>query len=129
MSKASIETYLTQLNSSKTETVMDRMYRFIKLNPKCDKNEIIKELKLPHQTVTARLSDLLDKGMVKISGQKKLINSTLSMFTAEEDVMKIQENIDLRKKGKLKKWVNKGIKHFPDLLPDSVLSGLLLIEK
>jgi predicted transcriptional regulator len=124
MSKSSIETYLTQLNSGKYKKDAARVYRFIKRNPNCHKDTIIKELKLSHQTVTARLSDLLNSGVVFIKGSTKTITGSLSLFKVQEDYSLIQENINQRELRRFENWKKQGLTKFSERLSEVVLEGI-----
>ena len=124
MSKASIETYLNQLNNGKTKKDSARIYRFIKSNPLCQKDDIIRELKMTHQTVTARLSDLTDKGVVFVKGTYKTVTSTLSLFQVEERIDFIEKNIQEREKASFNNWVKQGKNKFSKFLTQEVLENL-----
>lgn len=124
MSKASIETYLNQLNNGKTKKDAARIYRFIKSNPLCQKDDLIRELKMTHQTVTARLSDLMNKGVVVVKGTSKTVTSTLSLFKVEERVEFIKNNIQEREKVSFNNWLKQGKNKFSKFLTQEVLESL-----
>ena len=124
MSKASIETYLIGLNSDKTTTDASRVYRYVKRNPNCTKNYVIKHLGLSHQTVTARLSDLLDMGVIEIVGTQALISSTVSLFKIQENMPKIINNAYERRKTKFTNWKKKGLNTFKEMLSPEIINQL-----
>ena len=115
MSKASIETFLLQVNTSKIKIDKVRIYRYIKRNPLCTKDDLIRELKIPHQTVTARLSMLLDMGVIEIKGSSKKITGAVSMFIIQTDPKLISINSASRRTEKYKKWLKAG-EQFNDLI-------------
>jgi len=108
MSRSSVETFLSQVNSGKSKKDAVRIYRFIKRHPNCHKDTLIKELKIPHQTVTARLSGLIDLGVVEYIGVYKMITGSVSLLRIQEDVTKIKLNAAKREQSAYQKWLKKG---------------------
>lgn len=110
MTNASYKTFLHQLATGKIDTDKTRLYNYILKFPKLTLNEIRINLNMKHQTISARLSDLLDMGVVFISGTKERKNSerlTLdSILEIEENESKIQANFEKRQKQKVKQHVS-----------------------
>lgn len=100
--KASTITFLQGVNSGTFNTQKAKIYRFLQRNHNATKNYIIKELRMSHQTVTARLSDLLDLGVVEVAGTKKTDISTLSQFRVVVDPERIESNRKNREFEKVK---------------------------
>lgn len=115
MTKASIETLLVQLNSSKIKTSKARVYRYIRRNPYCTKDDIIRDLNMPHQTTTARLSDLLDLGVIEAIGSVGKVTGMVSMLMVQKDKEKIKKNADSRRMEKYQRWLKAG-EQFNDLI-------------
>lgn len=115
MTKASLETFLRQVNSLKSKTDKVRVYRYILKNPNCTKNDLIRDLNMPHQTVTARLSDLLDLGVVEITGTQNKVTGCVSLLQIQFDENKIDSNAKERRLKKFKAWQKKG-EQFSDLI-------------
>lgn len=105
MSKASIETYIDQVTSGKLNTDSQKIYQEINSS-----NGItIKSLrrKFSHQTLTARISELQDSGVVYESGVEKIGNTSFSVLKTEEDADQILQNRKDRKIKKFVKWLKK----------------------
>ena len=69
MSVRSHEAFLEQIRSGKRKTVSQLLYSFIDYyvnthNEKIDLPEMLNSCEYPHQTVTARLSELCDMGVI-----------------------------------------------------------------
>jgi DNA-binding IclR family transcriptional regulator len=87
---------------------------YIKNHPYTDINEIRTVCDLPHQTVTASLSNLMDEGVVKMVGERELGNSvfsTLLFVPSHDDRVELRR---LRCEEKMNKWWRQGLtKHLP----------------
>ncbi len=112
MTQASYKSFLNQVESGKKETDATRIYKYIKkLNASMIKPNIVficDGLKMKHQTATARLSDLMDIGVVETEQSNQ--EETLSFFKVQEDDFKIAQNSKNRSLEKFKSWVAKGKK-------------------
>jgi len=110
MTNASYKTFMHQLATGKIETDKTRLYNYILKFPKLTLNEIRINLNMKHQTVSARLSDLLDIGVVCVTGTKERKNETRlnmdSILEIEENESNIQANFENRQKQKVKHSVN-----------------------
>lgn len=97
MSKASTETFLEQVRSGNTLTDKQLIYLEIKKNPGITLLDLKRKLKIQHQTVSARLSELMDLGIVEILATQTRIGviklSYDSILIAQEDEKKINSNI------------------------------------
>lgn len=98
MSTASVETFLLQVNTGKIKTGLARVYRYIRRNERTHKYAIMRDLSMGHQTATARLSGLLDMGVIEVTEIAKVpkIDSKVSRFVVQTDPDKIQENANVR---------------------------------
>lgn len=94
MSKASTETFLEQIRSGKTTTDKCLIYEKIKSFPGITLEQLKFTLAMQHQTASARLSELLDLGVVEITGTKERdglsCDSELMVVTDEK---RINDNI------------------------------------
>jgi len=112
MSEKSYKAFKNQIESGKKETDAIRIYKFIDVNNKYltspNKDSICDILKMKHQTVTARLSELMDIGVVEIDGKSSEDHKDLSFFKVQTNLQNIASNERNRSKTKLIKWVSKG---------------------
>ncbi len=112
MSKASNQTYIEQLQSGKIETDKGWIYASLTVRAST-KYTLMTDLELPHQTVTARLSELQDLGVVYVLRTIKTTdNKTLSVFAVTTNPERIKLNAGIRKQEKFKKWLKYGEKNF-----------------
>jgi hypothetical protein len=114
MSQKSYKAFKEQIESGQKENDATRIYRKIAemnvFNELCNKESLSKTLNKPHQTITARLSDLMDLGVVEMvikDGSKK---TKLSSFKTTTDPISIKSNWAGRQKEKFDKWLRKGKK-------------------
>lgn len=116
MSKAQIQTLKD--NADSILTMRDKIYRFIQRNPGCTNYEIEARLKIKETSVSGRLSDLQDEGLIYVSDNVRVGKSTYSKFMPTDPLF-----IESRKKERLKKkfftWYNRG-KEFVEVMPDSM---------
>tara|TARA_R110002012_G_scaffold219820_2_gene391303 strand:- start:7 stop:396 length:390 start_codon:yes stop_codon:yes gene_type:complete len=129
MSKASIKTYIANLNCGKNEADAARVYQFIQEYTRTNKNEIIQVLKMPHQTVTARLSDLLDRGVITIEGEDDSNTSPLSRFVIVTDISKVEYYAHKRLLSKFENWKKQGLSRFSELLTEEMKQELITKTK
>lgn len=107
MSKASTETFLEQVRSGNTLTDKQPIYLEIKKNPGITLLDLKRKLKIQHQTVSARLSELMDLGIVEILATQTRIGviklSYDSILIDQEDERKINDNILARSEKRFQK--------------------------
>lgn len=125
MSRASVETFLLQINSGKTKTDKAKIYKYIRRNERTHKEAIMRDLNMSHQTVTARLSGLLDMGVIEVVevAENALSNSRISRFKVQYDPAQIQKNKINRDVVKFNKWKAKA-KEYKSFLSSEVITEL-----
>mgnify|MGYP003660051141 CR=1 FL=1 len=124
MTTASYETFLLQINRGKTSTDKAKIFNYIKRYPCCHKNNIIDSLEMTHQTVTARLSGLLDLGVIRVSSELLSSKSCLSKFVVQEDAEFILISQEQRKIQKFEQWKAKGLRDFQELISNETRARL-----
>ena len=125
--EASLETFFEQIRSGKTINDKQIVYNAISKVPGITLMDLKRRLKMPIQTVSARLSDLMDMGVVEvIATQKRLGSVTLS----QDSLLKVQEDskliLDNKKKRSEKRFQRslKTILSFDYHLTDELKSEL-----
>jgi hypothetical protein len=112
MSQKSYEAFKEQIESGQKENDATRIYlKIIEMNvfnELCNKESLSKTLNKPHQTITARLSDLMDLGVVEIVIKDGYKKTKLSSFKTTTDPISIKANWAGRQKEKFDKWLIKG---------------------
>lgn len=132
MKTASYQNFLQQIQSGKITTDKQRVYKAIKDNPNITLRELRKTLKMKHQTVSARLSDLLDLGVVEICGIKETVKNGHilidSKLKAQEIEMLIENNQEERNKERFKRSIL-NVLSFDDRLCQETKNNLLKLIK
>ena len=111
-----IKALLDQIHSGKMQSDKARILDFVKKYPKSNKVLIGKYLSLPHQTVTARLSDLEDMGAIEAK-----TNGDYSEFYFIEEPNRQRIYAAARQAVKIEQWANKALTQFKDnLRPETI---------
>ncbi|WP_336065499.1 hypothetical protein [Mesoflavibacter sp. CH_XMU1404-2] len=105
MSKAQLDMFLKRLKTGKNDTQKLQIYNFIKRNPGCTIEDIhFQSVGMKMQTITGRVSELADLGVVKYVGTFTASNdsklSTLCIITDPKKQLQQQSRRKLRKKKK-----------------------------
>jgi len=110
MTIASRKTYLVELHNGNLKLNAVYILDYIKKNGRKNTFELREELTLPHQTLTSRLTALLDTGLIKVVDTiTKEINGRFSSCSVYEFVSNQDEQIALeyeRHFDKARKWLN-----------------------
>lgn len=133
---ASIQTYLLQIASGKIHCIKDKIVSYTMKNPDCTIDDMKRDIwiiteqgklkTIKHQTLSARLSELLNDGILFISDtiDKSDSDRVLSKFRIETDNAKAETNKNTRRNEKFRKWIKKGLNDFSDLLENSTIDEL-----
>lgn len=119
--KAKIEAF-NRMNGTKANSIKDLIKEVIKIETTVTKDDLINLLRIKHQTITARLSELFDEGIVSIAGER---DKCSIYFLSDPSTIE-----GLKKKRHFKKYqeyLNRGKKQFD--LPDEVVVQLCKIYK
>jgi hypothetical protein len=103
MSKKSIETYWEQVQSGNLINGRAKLYRFIRENEPITTKEMQMQLGWPMASVTGRLSELMDEGLVYETTGGKYCCITMEVMRA----MHVNERRQIR----YRKWLAVGQKH------------------
>ena len=95
--KAKIQTLLKQLSSGNFNSQSSKILRYVGSNDKCTIDMMRKDLKLAHQSLTGRISDLEDLGMLYV---ERGLNEFLELLKSDEDFL------ELIAKGEIKSQLN-----------------------
>ena len=106
---------------TKTEQVLKQ----IKEGPKHGTTiyHLRKALDMPHQTITARLCELLDLGLVVEVGERTENDTSFTVYRFVEDQEDQEFFSRLRQSQKFKKWLKQGEK-FRDLMSYELIKEL-----
>lgn len=109
--KAKIKQYLTNLNSGMLESNTMQILNYIKHNPECTLLNMRLNTFIQHQTLTSAISNLMDEGIIYITGQSIIDNKHYSRFKFESDPAEIIKNRQRRERERIESWIKKGLKY------------------
>jgi predicted transcriptional regulator len=116
MSQVSVHHWVVLMESGKLLTNTVIVLNYIRNHQNTDIFDMRNKLNLPHQTLTSRISDLMDEGLVDVSGKsnhKDLEYSTFFYVVCVENQKAAKEK-RLREKYLL--WLEKGYKEYIHLM-------------
>lgn len=119
LTTARIEQYLINLENGDLKSNEVKVMNFIKTNPDCTIDDLRNELKMKHQTATSRISELLDCGVIKVTGQiekltiinRKYLYSTMQFVESKAERLEL---IKERNNEKMQMWAKRGLELFSD---------------
>jgi predicted ArsR family transcriptional regulator len=126
MSQASIETYVQKLTDGSIKTNKGKVFRIIESKFSNSLVQIAYHLNLPEKSISGRLTELYDEGVISIKGTYKTAgNTTASYYIAETDPIQIEKNILDRRQEKYETWIKSGLNRFDDLMMSQLKNALL----
>lgn len=118
--KPKIEALLKQIHSGKRMSDNARILDYIMKHPFTTTSEVEIKLNMLHQTASARISDLLDIGVIEEKGKKESARSSFTYLKYQPNPSKQIENALKRKKEKYSHWLKKGLTHFKEFINPSL---------
>lgn len=118
-SQAKRETYLKNLDSGMINTKTMQVLHFIRgyeYSSICNTYDMRQFLKMPHQTLTAIISNLLDLGAIRISEEVKKGNNSYSSYRFVPDIQDQIRISNQRKKEKFDIWLKQGVNEYSELM-------------
>lgn len=134
--KAKVKTWIRNVENGMIKSTTERVLLEIKNVGKSntdlftyqttgiDTETLRNRLGMAHQTLTSRLSELQDNGLIKVIGEKQGDDSVYSVYTYVSDSIERETLAEARKKEKFAQWMDRGLNEFWDLLPLSVKINL-----
>jgi len=126
-SAAKRETYVNNVNNGNINSKTMKVLHFIKsyeLSEICNTYDMRQLLGMPHQTLTAIISNLLDLGIIKIAGETKHFKNTYSYYRYVSDSLEQKNNADKRRKEKFVYWLKQGLTEYSELMTP-IMSNLV----
>lgn len=123
MKTAKYRTYLKQIELGNITSKKILILKTIREQPGLIERSISQGLRIPLQTVSARVSELKDLGLVYSNGQDEKYDSVHEFLFVEEDPVKIEANQKERKKTKYKNWLRQ-FDQFKDLASENLISSV-----
>jgi len=129
MSNASTHNWVMLMEKGDLQNYTIKVLRYIKDNPNTDIDKMRHELNLPHQTLSSRVSELMDEGLVEIVGDRTSKESiSYSLIRYVEGTFRQKQVKEQRLRSKYMAWVNKGIREYKDIMPSQLLMELSYIQ-
>lgn len=122
--KPKVKAYLKQIESGQIKTDKARILKYIIDNNGGNIIHLRSLLNIKHQTLTARISDLLDDGIIYVKGTFN--DGKYSKFAYEPDKEKQKENRKKRRYDKYLQWKSKG-EGFKDLIQEERIKEIEVI--
>lgn len=122
--KASINALMQQIKSGKRLSDKARIVKFLRETPYSTLSTIEQKLGLLRSTSSARVSELMDIGLIEERGTQKRANGYETLFAVQTDPSKQARNALNRKKEKYQHWLKSGKTMFDDIMPFNVKKAL-----
>lgn len=114
--KPKIEALLKQIHSGKRMSDNAKILEYVMKHPFCTTSEVEIKLNMLHQTASARISDLLDMGVIEERGKKDTATSSFTYLKYQSNAINQNLNAKRRKQEKYKNWVKKGMTQFSEII-------------
>lgn len=114
--KPKIQALLKQIHSGKRLSDKARVMEFVMKHPYCSTVDVQVKLNMVHQTASARVSDLMDMGVIEDVAKKETSTSTFSILKYQSNPDKQDENAKRRKLEKYKNWLANGLNNFNEFI-------------
>lgn len=123
VSEAKITTFRNQIANGNLTSNRHRVFDYVNRNPGCSLEELSDGLNLSYHSVSGRLSELMDSGLIYIDGSKSgTADAQLSLYyVASVENQKLL--IENRRRHKLKLWLAESANYI-DLLPSDLVMAL-----
>lgn len=125
MSDASVKNWLRLMGTGELENKAVRILDYIKAHPGTDIDTMRVQLDMPHQTITALISNLMDVGLVKFQGERRKTNDNLySILFFVESQFERDQLKEKRLKEKFNLWIDKGLSDYTSLMSSQLIMSL-----
>lgn len=125
MSDASVKNWLRLMGTGELENKSVRILDYIKAHPGTDIDTMRVQLDMPHQTITALISNLMDVGLVKFQGERRKTNDNLySILFFVESQFERDHLKQKRLKEKFNLWIDKGLSDYTSLMSSQLIMSL-----
>lgn len=125
MSDASVKNWLRLMGTGELENKAVRILDYIKAHPGTDIDTMRVQLDMPHQTITALISNLMDAGLVKFQGERRKTNDNLySILFFVESQFERDHLKQKRLKEKFNLWIDKGLSDYTSLMSSQLIMSL-----
>lgn len=115
-----VKALLHQIETGKMKTDLVKILNYIMVNEMTSRPLIADGLNMKLQTTVARVSDLLDMGIVEVVDLNEVVSLTYldyldyEILQYQSDPIKVAKNAYERKREKFEKWKKRGLNEFSE---------------
>lgn len=124
MSESSVKNWLRLMGTGEFKNKSIRILDYIKAHPGTDIDILRNNLEIPHQTITALISNLMDEGLVKFEGDRKKNDNIYSVLFYVEYDFERNKLKQKRLKEKFQLWIEKGLDDYTSLMSSEMIMAL-----
>ena len=114
--KPKIQSLLKQIKSGNLKNNNARVLSYVGAHDRCHIDTMRNDLKIAHQTLTSRVSDLEDMGLIYVEGVTSVKGVCYSLYRYENNPVKRESRAKARKLLKFNAWKKRGLTEFAVLL-------------
>ena len=130
MKSQKINQYLDNLHSGFIKSKNDYILNEIFINSNITLYELRKKTKISHQTITSSISNLMDAGLVRITGKVIIDKKHYSRFEVCTDHEDIARNQKERQAEKINQWIKNGLTlDLPPIIKDLIENHLINLKR
>ena len=130
MKSQKINQYLDNLASGFMKSKNDQILNKIYLNQGITLHELRMTTNISHQTITSAISNLMDQGLIKITGKVIINNKHYSRFKVCTDINEIEQNQKFREREKINQWIKNGLDlDLPIIIKDLIENHLINLKR
>jgi len=130
MKSQKINQYLDNLASGFMKSKNDQILNKIYLNQGITLHELRMTTNISHQTITSAISNLMDQGLIKITGKVIVNKKHYSRFKVCTDINEIEQNQKFREREKINQWIKNGLNlDLPIIIKDLIENHLINLKK
>jgi transcription initiation factor IIE alpha subunit len=127
MSDASVKNWLKLMGTGEMEIKSVRVLDYVQAHPGTDIDTMRIELDMPHQTVTALVSVLMDAGLIKFRGERKKTNEiSYSILYFVDSPFERDQLKTKRLQEKFSLWIAKGLADYTPLMSSQMIMALTM---
>lgn len=123
---AQAKTLLEQIENGNIKTNNVKVLEFVKENKECTINYMRVMMDIPHQTLTSRITHLLDCGLIKCVGDVEIEDRHYSKYVYVHNGSERSELRTERFGDKYLAWLNRGMREFKGVAGSHLMQQLMV---
>ena len=114
--RAKVKTLIKQIEEGRLDSDRAKILSHIMKHPYSTIIDLCNKLNMKIQTVSGRLSELMDLGIVEEKGQKETSTSVYTYLKYQANTDKQEDNARQRLSQKYEIWINQGLNKFDTII-------------